>query len=88
MAQHDGSRVLPVPEHDVQIGVADAGRGDGHLHLAGSRLVELHLGDPDRLAGSAENRRPDLAARAARRRLLVWPHAYQSSVEGRNWPLV
>lgn len=62
MTEHDRSRVRPVAEHDMQIGVAHAGRGDGHLYLAVFRLGELDVGDPHWLARAAEQRGPDPAA--------------------------
>ena len=64
----------PVPEDDVQIGVADPSRGDGHLHLTRPGRGEFHLGNPDRPPGSAENRGPDPATRPTRShpRLAYW----------------
>jgi len=49
----------------MEVGVADPGRGDGHLDLAGPRRGEFHLGDLDRLPGPAENRGPHPATRPA-----------------------
>src|SRR5262249_62344914 len=79
--QRDGNRMLPLPQDDVQVGVADPGRGDGHLHLAGPRRGEFHPGDPDRLPRPAENRRPDLAARLPRH-LLAYPGPSATSATG------
>ena len=63
--QHDGNRVRPLPQDNMEVGVADPGRGYGHLDLAGPRRGEFHLGDLDRLPGPAENRGPHPATRPA-----------------------
>jgi len=62
VTEHHGSRVLPLTEHDMQIGVTHAGGGDGHLDLAGLRRGELHVGDPHWLARGTEQRGSDPAA--------------------------
>jgi len=61
----------------VQVGVADPGSGDGYLHLASPRRGKFHVGDPDRLAGPAEDRRPDRAARWPR---LARNHAHHAVI--------
>ena len=75
--QHHGNRVRPLPQDDVQVGVADPGRGDGYLHLASPRRGKFHLGDPDRLAGRTEDRRPDRAAQWPR---LARSHAHHARI--------
>src|SRR5215467_475051 len=71
--QHNGNRVQPLPQDNVQVGVADPGSGNGYLHLASPRRGKFHVDDPDRLAGPAEDRRPDRAARWSR---LARSHAH------------
>jgi len=66
--EDEGNRMLPLPKDDVKIGMADPGRGNGHLDFAGPRRREFYLGDQDRLPRPAEYRRPDLAARSATHR--------------------
>jgi hypothetical protein len=49
----------------VQVGVADAGRGVAHQHLAGARRLELDLLHAERRAERAQHGRPDDAGAAA-----------------------
>ena len=86
VAKQDGNRVRPFPEDDMKIGMADPGRGNRYLDLTGPGRCELHIGDPDRQPGPAENRCPNPAARSVMRRLLVTCHIHQSSQARKQVP--
>ncbi len=55
MAHHERRRDAPVAAAHVQVGVADAGRGDAHAHLAGPGIIELDVGDLDGVLRIAED---------------------------------
>ena len=54
--EHDRQRHRPLALHHVIVGVAHAGRGHAHEHLAVLRVVELQGFDLERFVGFVENR--------------------------------
>ncbi|MCB5283485.1 hypothetical protein BJQ89_03254 [Arthrobacter sp. ES1] len=59
MPQQHRHRAHPVPVHNAQIRVADAGGFDLHQDLGGPRTVQLQLGDGDGLGVSERAGAPD-----------------------------